>query len=190
MKTPEELAEEFVNQEDTGSDTFAHGLRNGFLAGFELAKRQYAKQLKQAYLNGEINSFIRKLNDMQEITAPEHDLAEEYGKKLERNGKFIVYSDSLREAKKGFIAGYQAAAPQWIPVEESLPEIGDLILIYGNGSNLGAPFVSVGFLDNHPDHWVAEKQWNIWERNQYDHLMLDIGKKITHWMPLPKPPEE
>jgi hypothetical protein len=63
MKTPEELAEEFVNQEDTGSDTFAHGLRNGFLAGFELAKRQYAEKLKQAYLNGEINSFIRKLTE-------------------------------------------------------------------------------------------------------------------------------
>jgi hypothetical protein len=37
MKTPEELAEEFVNQEDTGSDTFAHGLRNGFLAGYRAA---------------------------------------------------------------------------------------------------------------------------------------------------------
>lgn len=40
-KTPEELAEEFVNQEDTGSDTFAHGLRNGFLAGYQAAAPQW-----------------------------------------------------------------------------------------------------------------------------------------------------
>ncbi len=38
-KLPEELAEGFVNQEDTGSDTFAHGLRNGFLAGYQAAKQ-------------------------------------------------------------------------------------------------------------------------------------------------------
>lgn len=31
--TPEELAEEYVLQETTGSDTYDHGLRNGFLDG-------------------------------------------------------------------------------------------------------------------------------------------------------------
>ncbi len=70
MKTPEELAEEFVSGMVETDSSFPETSRmeewclsRGFLAGFELAKRQYAEKLKQAYLNGEINSFIRKLTE-------------------------------------------------------------------------------------------------------------------------------
>jgi hypothetical protein len=100
-KTPEELAEEFVNQEDTGSDTFAHGLRNGFLTGF------------------------------------------------------------------------QAAAPQWISVKDRLPEQDDeamSVLISGEGWH------------NYEVAYFGPTAWY----DKYD----DVVEGVTHWMPLPKPPEE
>jgi hypothetical protein len=40
MKTPEELAEEWASKNTTGSKTYEHGLRNGFLAGYQAAKDQ------------------------------------------------------------------------------------------------------------------------------------------------------
>ena len=120
------------------------------------------------------------------------------------------------EAVNAFLAGYQAGrlnseavqaakdqvadtdkvmnssnnSNGWISVKDRMPDIGDLVLLHASCSDQKTPFVSLGFLDNHPDHWIEEKQWNVWERVQYDHLMLDIGKGVTYWMPLPKPPEE
>lgn len=41
MKTPEELAEEFVSKNTTGSETYEHGLRNGYLAGYQAAAPQW-----------------------------------------------------------------------------------------------------------------------------------------------------
>ena len=58
MKTPEELAEEFVNQEDTGSDTFAHGLRNGFLAGYQAGKE--AMLDAQSRMDGAIDRMFQR----------------------------------------------------------------------------------------------------------------------------------
>lgn len=122
-KTPEELAEEFVNQEDTGSDTFAHGLRIGFLAG------------------------------------------------------------------------YQAAAPQWISVKDRLPEFGNLVLVFGVMEGALVPSVCIGMLsdnaeNNYYDNTQPMKLWEAWERIGYDQMLLNNPKGITHWMPLPKPPEE
>jgi hypothetical protein len=41
-KTPEELAEEWVSKNTTGSETYEHGLRNGFLAGYHLRDEEIA----------------------------------------------------------------------------------------------------------------------------------------------------
>jgi hypothetical protein len=45
-KTPEELAEECVNNETSGSETYEHGLRTGFLCGYA-ARDAEVEQLKQ-----------------------------------------------------------------------------------------------------------------------------------------------
>ena len=39
MKTPEQMAEEWVSKNTTGSETYEHGLRNGFLAGYEAGQK-------------------------------------------------------------------------------------------------------------------------------------------------------
>ena len=37
-KTPEQIAEEYVSKYTTGSETYEHGLRNGFCAGYKAAQ--------------------------------------------------------------------------------------------------------------------------------------------------------
>jgi hypothetical protein len=74
-----------------------------------------------------------------------------------------------------FFAGYQAAKdqladadkvmPQWISVKDRLPEDGVEVLVVSDGET-GASW-----------HEAGEFGWAI-------------GGTVTHWAPLPKPPEE
>lgn len=34
MKTPEQMAEEYADSEGSGNETYEHGIRQGFLAGY------------------------------------------------------------------------------------------------------------------------------------------------------------
>lgn len=63
-----------------------------------------------------------------------------------------------------FLAGYQAAKPQWISVKERHPHNGDYVLVYCN--YIAKISMAVALLD----------YWEKWG--------------VTHWMPLPKPPED
>lgn len=64
------------------------------------------------------------------------------------------------------------AIPRWIPVEERLPEDGKNVLI---------------FVSTMSSWWHVEVDWrtgNSWHNNAETDW-----NKITHWMPLPEPPE-
>jgi len=94
------------------------------------------------------------------------------------------YADRLHELTvhsgvfvEGFVAGYQAgrsnseavqaAAPQWISVRERLPEdASDVLIAWADGVSEAC------FCD---DRWCRDGRMLLW---------------VTHWMPLPKPPEE
>ena len=82
----------------------------------------------------------------------------------------------INGARKGFLAGYQAAAPQWISVKDRLPEIGEWVLINGPEvcQRIEPPSAS----------WKAEYAWNT------DHESFYYPEDITHWMPLPAPPTD
>lgn len=60
--------------------------------------------------------------------------------------------------------------PRWIPVGERLPERGDVV---------------IGYAPCHGNPWVGEA-FRSGER-LLDALGRDLG--ITHWQPLPEPPE-
>lgn len=103
-KTPEELAEGFVNQEDTGSDTFAHGLRNGFLAGYQAAQEHAHAALEEA--EAEIDRLQTKLSDAGILTT-EH---------LIDVSKMVSSSETLNN---------------WISVKDRLPgECAGLLIVY------------------------------------------------------------
>jgi hypothetical protein len=72
----------------------------------------------------------------------------------------------------GFLAGYQAAAPQWISVKERLPEEGSgLLIVYHSYLKE----VGTSYYDD--DMWCSSP-WPI------------TCEHITHWMPLPQPPKD
>lgn len=71
---------------------------------------------------------------------------------------------------RGYQQGRTDAEPKWIPVEERLPDKGEVLVCTGKG-NIYTSIVGGCF-------WVS-------------HLAYRFGAdKITHWMPLPKPPQK
>lgn len=70
---------------------------------------------------------------------------------------------------------------EWISVKEKVPENREWVLIIGE-------FTEGGFCVPH----IAEFDSGVWRVDRYvgfDYEKL-IGAKVTHWMPLPEPPEE
>jgi hypothetical protein len=96
------------------------------------------------------------------------ELAAEYADSQWPRKKGFTYGGLNRWLNEAFLAGYQAAAPQWISVKDRLPEKGDRVLIsYHDGVSIGS-----------------------YHRNDDWHVIGIILRSVTHWMPLPKPPEE
>jgi hypothetical protein len=70
------------------------------------------------------------------------------------------------------------AVNRWIPVEDALPESEREVLVYVKGDfDNSIPFITTAYINSDHD----------WE-SDYDGEVID--SKITHWMPLPEPPEK
>ncbi|AYF87443.1 DUF551 domain-containing protein [Pseudomonas sp. DY-1] len=73
----------------------------------------------------------------------------------------------------GRLRGKQEAAPQWVPVTERMPEIGEPLLVAGLRSD-------------------GEGYWRQTGTRREDGLYNGYGSylySVTHWMPLPAAPE-
>jgi len=81
------------------------------------------------------------------------------------------------ESKVAFLAGYQAAKPQWISVKDRLPEEFNDYVAFGYGPTIPAR------------HFLAEYEPKTKRWYERDHDW-DLTDTILYWMPLPKPPEE
>jgi hypothetical protein len=107
-------------------------------------------------------------------------LAEEYKNKIAQRDIYAMGTLSQRELdylKEGFLAGYQAAAPQWISVKDRLPDY-HLDVLFLQKENF---LCFVG--------WRAKKnQWvDSSEMGMHDIVIME---GCSYWMPLPKPPED
>ena len=98
------------------------------------------------------------------------ELAEEHAK---INGKYDPLNAICRYMRNSFLVGYKAATPQWISVNDRLPEeelIEVLVLISGDGWH---------------DYDIAYFALGKWHDKYDDHV-----EGVTHWQPLPEPPKE
>ena len=93
---------------------------------------------------------------------------------------------ALEDAQKSIEVFGQANAalrdkvPEWIPVTERLPEPGKMVLLIVSGKVKNIVLVyacELGEFDT-DEGWILE-MWPEWK-----------DPKVTHWMPLPEPPEE
>jgi len=71
------------------------------------------------------------------------------------------------------------ARTRWIPVEERLPEMGEMVLAIANGKPMGTVTLinALEIATLYNDGWLLET-WPDWE-----------DATVTHWMPLPAGPE-
>lgn len=83
-----------------------------------------------------------------------------------------------------FLAGYDAAEPKWISVRERLPEKFRSVALVDIASWENGPvdrnIYSIGYLNKCCSA-------NYWSTNDSRGQAINA---FTHWMPLPKPPEE
>lgn len=61
--------------------------------------------------------------------------------------------------------------PAWISVHDRLPDVGQVVLAFGTRSSTSGMFQGA---DGRPDLWS-------WKGN--------MTKRVSHWMPLPEPPD-
>lgn len=65
---------------------------------------------------------------------------------------------------------------EWISVNDRLPENNKPVLVVAHSIPFTAAYA----------HW--KRKWVV--LGQYRNADLREGKKVTHWMPLPEPPED
>ena len=119
------------------------------------------------------------------------ELAEEHTKAWWGDSEDSIMTIATRQS---FLAGYQAAVPQWISVKDRLPEDGTgWLTVYGSIPNLRF-FVGPGYYDFAKKEWLS-RFLNYRARTDAANLVTDQieylpFEQVTHWMPLPEPPEE
>lgn len=74
------------------------------------------------------------------------------------------------------LAEAQAKAVQWVSVEERLPVLGQYVQVFYGFSIYGTPMFDIGRCYGKGRAWQRNGHWGWCE--------------VTHWAPLPKPPEE
>ena len=77
--------------------------------------------------------------------------------------------DAARLINRMHEAGYS----EWIPVSERVPAAAERVLVCRNGKN-GEPVVEQGYKD-------VRDWWRVYGCRT---------KQVTHWMPMPQPPDE
>jgi hypothetical protein len=111
------------------------------------------------------------------------ELAEEYAMFGKSDVPDSVFKrQKIAEQKFDFLAGYQAAAPQWISVKDRLPKEDVAVLVYGQVLNDPPDVIGVRRRYNGDQEWK-----HTWESEDGFIYRED---DVTHWMPLPKKPEE
>jgi len=89
-----------------------------------------------------------------------------------------------REYRRGFKDGSDLPSPskgEWVSVEDRLPEVGsERYLILCKGGNRRLSY-----------YWWNDGQRDVsdWQRVEGRGSVTDYGYEVTHWQPLPPPPE-
>jgi hypothetical protein len=97
------------------------------------------------------------------------ELAEEYA-----DTQHYDVDQEWSDSYKGFLAGYQAAALQWISVKDRLPETNELCIV-----NTEWRAIVPALYGN--ESWIFDEGQGWSEK---------VLSYVSHWMPLPEPPKD
>jgi len=112
------------------------------------------------------------------------ELAEEY---------LRYENESNYWAKHAYLAGYQAAAPQWISVDKRLPEDHRHYIVVSKAEIVDAPVWYNGCQSWQMELAYYSQRYERWMKG--NPTLKDVPEnkitfEVTHWMPLPEPPKE
>ena len=109
-------------------------------------------------------------------------LPEKFSKNAELLDVLMKAADAIEELSRDLDSMNDAnvalfgALPKWIPVTERLPDDRQSVLVHRDD---GGIFIFEYFTTSPTDEcWID------------DHLNVYSAYSVTHWMPLPEPPEE
>ena len=94
-------------------------------------------------------------------------------------------------AMASHVAELQATQPHWVSVEERLPNVDEKVLVFAVGKLDGFIGDTVIALTSMSDtNWLNhhEKVDKPYWLDPWQYFLTDY--RITHWMPLPEPPQE
>lgn len=87
-----------------------------------------------------------------------------------------------------YIEKLEAAVPQWIGVDERLPEPDKNVLLIAHGWESRTIYVGqLHHLNSSKGLFGIESKESDWRIWGWSYL---IAPNVTHWMPLPEPPKE
>ena len=93
-----------------------------------------------------------------------------------RHEKIVLgCEETVTQDALAYIQQLEAQVPRWIGVDERMPEEDEDVLVYIHNYQ-NETFVDVGYYKS------LSKKWACYASTAQD--------DITHWMPLPEPPEE
>ena len=164
MKTPEQIAEEYVDKNSGGecSDDTG-GLRNAFLAGYQAAK----DQLQPQPFHAGADVYIIDANNPRPKPMP------------------LSIAEHVQFADTGKVMNSSNNSNGWISVKERLPtDVDGVTQLWMRGHSLAE--LVLGCHAVMSEH--NEKIEGVLDMNKPDGLW-DLSD-FTHWLPLPKPPED
>ena len=118
-------------------------------------------------------------------------VVQKYGINVDKERLLQALKDAKEFWREGYKDGYRAAVwaqPRWISVEERLPETNGEFLVFKHYRD---EYKTIGTLSFRKAYKSLDlsKRGNYWLRYDSEYGDIDMTDVVTHWMPLPEPPE-
>jgi hypothetical protein len=172
VKTPEQMAEEYIRYDNES----VYWTKHAFLAGYQAAKDEEVTKDQQiaALWTESIKNMLPSVHEV--VLFPSESTRA-------RDAEVVAKMDAAIKKAKDQLADSDKVMPQWISVKDRLPEEGQDVLVWYHRS------YNVAYLQKMKPVKLQPPQFNNVE--MFEWCFDDFEDfDVTYWHPLPAPPKE